>query len=91
MLEGRYGVDRRLGSSPNLTASLYVNGAYNYDSAERRTSALAAGPGVSLKYWFRESAHRAPASYIQVDVMYRFKVTPSDRTAGLVLQFSTSF
>jgi len=91
VLEGRYGIDRRLGASPNLSASLYVNGAYNYDSAERRTSALAAGPGVSLKYWFRESAHRAPASYVQIDLMYRFKLTPSDRTAGLVLQFSTSF
>ena len=91
-IEGRYGIDRRLlASSPNLTASLYVNGSYNYDSAELRSSALAAGPGISLKYWFRESKHRAPASYVQMDIMYRFKVTRSDRTAGLVLQLSTSF
>ncbi|MBY0511621.1 MAG: bacteriophage N4 adsorption protein A, partial [Rhodospirillaceae bacterium] len=90
-IEGRYGIDRRLGPSPNLTGSLYVNGAYNYDSAELRKSSFAAGPGISLKYWFRENQHRAPASYVQVDVMYRFKITPADRTSGLVLQLSTSF
>jgi len=90
-IDGRYGFDHRLGSSEKLTGSVFVNAAYNYDSAEIRKSAMAIGPGVGVKYWFRESKNRGPASSVQLDLMYRFKATPSDRAAGLVLQLSLSF
>lgn len=89
-VEGRAGVDTHLGSS-NLLGSLYASGAYNYDAAEVRKSVAAIGAGVGLRYWFRETQYRAPSSFVQFDVMYRFKVGPSDRAAGLVLQSSLSF
>lgn len=89
-VEGRYGRDMHLGS-PNLLGSIYASGAYNYDVAETRKSAAAVGAGLGLRYWFRQSQYRAPASFIQFDVMYRFKVGPTDRAAGLVLQSSLSF
>ncbi len=90
-VEGRYGVDTRLGSSPNLLGSLYASAAANYDSAETRKSVAAVGAGLGLRYWFRETQYRAASSFIQFDVMYRFKLGPSDRAAGLVLQTSLSF
>lgn len=89
-VEGRYGIDTHLGS-PKLLGSLYASGAYNYDAAETRKSAAAIGAGLGLRYWFRDSRYRAPASFIQFDIMYRFKLTPTDRAAGLVLQSSLSF
>lgn len=90
-LEGRYGVDTRLGNSPRLLGSLYVSGASAYDSAERTKAAHALGIGAGLRYWFRETATRAPSSFIQFDVMYRWKLGPTDRAAGLVVQSALSF
>lgn len=89
-LEGRYGLDGHLGS-PRLIGSLYASAAYSYDSAEARTSVGAAGLGAGLRYWFRATQYRAPASVVQFDVIYRFKVGPSDRAAGLVLQSTLAF
>jgi len=90
-MEGRLGLDTRVGNSPRLLASLYASGASAYDSAERTKYAHAVGVGTGLRYWFRETAYRAPSSFIQVDVMYRWKLGPTDRAAGLVLQTSLSF
>lgn len=91
-LEARTGFDRQLlPHSSRLLGSVFVSGTYSYDSAERTTSATAAGVGAGLRYWFRETAYRAPASFIQFDIIYRFKIGPTDRAAGLVLQSSISF
>ncbi len=90
-VEGRYGLDTRVGDSPNLLASVFASGAYNYDAAERTKLAGAVGVGAGLRYWFRETQYRAPASFVQFDVMYRWKLGPTDRAAGLVLQTSLSF
>lgn len=89
VIEGRYGFERQVFlTSQNLRASVFVNGTANYDSGERREVAAAAGPGVGLRYWFRESADRAPASYVQFDVIYRLSATKSKRLGGLTLQMS---
>jgi Tfp pilus assembly protein PilF len=92
VLEGRYGYETQVfDSSQNLRVSAFVNASANYDSAERRKFAVAAGPGLGLRYWFRESANRAPASYVQADVIYRFNATKAKRSGGLVLQVSFGF
>ncbi len=90
-VEGRYGLDSRIGNSPNLLASLFASAAYSYDAAERSKSATAAGVGAGLRLWFRQTEYRAPSSFIQFDIMYRWKLGPTDRAAGLVLQSSLSF
>lgn len=90
-VEGRYGIDARLGGSPNLLGSLYTSAAFNHDAAETTKSVGAIGIGTGLRYWFRETQYRAPSSFIQFDIMYRWKVGRSDRAAGLVLQSSLSF
>ncbi len=92
VLEGRYGYETQVfSSSQNLRASLFLNASANFDSAESRKFAVAAGPGIGMRYWFRESTNRAPASYIQTDVIYRFNATKSKRSGGLVLQISFGF
>jgi tetratricopeptide (TPR) repeat protein len=92
VLEGRYGYETQVfASSQNLRASIFMNASANYDSAENRKFAVAAGPGIGLRYWFRESTNRAPASYIQTDVIYRFNATTAKRSGGLVLQISFGF
>ncbi|MCC6920248.1 MAG: hypothetical protein IT548_13685 [Alphaproteobacteria bacterium] len=90
-IEGRYGRDSRIGNSPNLLGSLFASAAYSYDAAERSKSATAVGLGAGLRYWFRQTQYRAPSSFIQFDIMYRWKLGPTDRAAGLVLQSSLSF
>ncbi|MGE3475215.1 MAG: hypothetical protein AB7H70_05365 [Rhodospirillaceae bacterium] len=90
-IEGRYGRDSRIGNSPNLLGSLFASAAYSYDAAERTKSATAIGFGAGLRYWFRQTQYRAPSSFIQFDIMYRWKLGPTDRAAGLVLQSSLSF
>lgn len=90
-VEGRYGIDARLGGSPNLLGSLYTSAAFNHDAAEVTKSVGAIGIGTGIRYWFRETQYRAPSSFIQFDIMYRWKIGRSDRAAGLVLQSSLSF
>ncbi len=90
-VEGRYGRDTRIGNSPDLLGSLFASAAYNYDAAETTKSAAAVGLGAGLRYWFRQTRYRAPSSFIQFDIMYRWKLGPTDRAAGLVLQSSLSF
>lgn len=89
VVEGRYGWEKQVfAESQNLRALWFVNGTVNYDSGERRTTAAAFGPGVGVRYWFRESALRAPASYMQLDVIYRLSATKDKRAGGLAIQLS---
>jgi len=72
------------------TGSLYIGGAFGYDGAEIRPFSAAVGPGLALSFRFRETAHRAPASEVGVDVGYRVSVTPSDRVGGFYARFYLS-
>ncbi|HZH25925.1 MAG TPA: hypothetical protein VEY95_01975 [Azospirillaceae bacterium] len=89
--EARYGLTTKLFGSQTLTGSAYLGAGLSYDQAEPMPFAAGIGPGLSLRYWFRETAHRAPASYVQVDFGYRVPVTASDRAGGIVLQVHVSF
>ena len=89
--EARYGISSKLADLDSLTGSLYVGGAVSYDSAERRTTSAGVGPGLSLRYWFRETSYRAPASYVNLDLGYRLPLTPSDRVGGVYMQLYLSF
>jgi tetratricopeptide (TPR) repeat protein len=89
--EARLGVSRRLGGSANLVGSAWLGGAFSYDDAERHRLSAGFGPGVSLRYWFRETALRAPASHVQIDLGYRAAVTESDRMGGFLLTIGSQF
>jgi Tfp pilus assembly protein PilF len=44
---------------------------------------VGAGPGVSLRHWFREDKYAAPRSYVDFSLQYRFRVAGDERAKGL--------
>ncbi|WP_189046571.1 NfrA family protein [Aliidongia dinghuensis] len=90
--EGRYGeATSLLDTSPNLIGTGFLDLAAEYDGAQYRRTAVAAGPGIGVRYWFRETTYRAPASFAELDLAYRFNATGSGRLGGIVLQLTLSF
>jgi CRISPR/Cas system CMR-associated protein Cmr1 (group 7 of RAMP superfamily) len=39
--------------------------------------------GIGVRYWFRETRHKAPQSYIDFSVQYREKVFGDDSAQGV--------
>lgn len=79
------GVDSRLVVFPHLT----LNSDYN--SLNDARAATGFGPGVSLRYWFREDAYHAPRSYVDVSLQYRVKVAGDERARGFFLTTTLSY
>ncbi|HFL1973814.1 NfrA family protein [Stenotrophomonas maltophilia] len=51
----------------------------------QRSWSLGAGPGVGVRYWFREDHYNTPRSYLDLTVQYRFAIGGGDtqRAKGL--------
>ncbi|MDH0745557.1 tetratricopeptide repeat protein [Pseudomonas sp. GD03842] len=89
--------------SPRLVVFPHVVLAADYDSKMRsevdangrtRTSsdnAGGAGVGVGMRYWFRETKHKAPQSYIDFSVQYREKVFGDDSAEGVFARLTYSW
>jgi hypothetical protein len=75
-----------VGNSGRTTLYPHLFAGIEYNSADlvERTSA-GAGPGVSLRHWFREDTYAAPRSYWDVTAQYRFRISGDDRLKGLYL------
>jgi hypothetical protein len=43
------------------------------------------------RYWFRESRHRAFASYVDFSLQYRFRLTDAKRGGGLFGLLAVNF
>ena len=81
--------------SPRLVIFPHVVAAVDYDSkmhsevdamGRNKTSgdsAGGAGVGIGVRYWFRETRHKAPQSYIDFSVQYREKVFGDDSAQGV--------
>jgi adsorption protein A len=52
---------------------------------------VGAGPGVSLRHWFREDKYAAPRSYVDFSLQYRFRVAGDERAKGLFLTSLISY
>jgi adsorption protein A len=44
---------------------------------------VGAGPGISVRRWFREDKYAAPRSYVDFSLQYRFHVAGDERVKGL--------
>ncbi|HEY8360467.1 MAG TPA: bacteriophage N4 adsorption protein A, partial [Ramlibacter sp.] len=63
-----------------------------YSSADTTAKTSAgAGPGVSLRHWFREDTYNAPRSYWDVTLQYRARITGDERLKGLYLNTFVSY
>lgn len=65
--------------------------AADYNTAYEKALAIGAGPGITLRHWFREDTYHAPQSYLDFSVQYRFKIAGDDRAKGLVARVSLSY
>jgi len=64
----------------------HVFAGVEYDSSLASDKlAAGAGPGVSLRRWFREDAYNAPRSYWDVTMQYRFRIGGDERMKGLYI------
>lgn len=52
---------------------------------------VGAGPGVSLRRWFREDRYAAPRSYVDLALQYRFRVAGDERAKGLFFTSLVSY
>ena len=49
------------------------------------------GPGLTGRYWFREDAHAAPRSYLDLSVQYRARIDGATRAKGLFVSMTLSY
>jgi tetratricopeptide (TPR) repeat protein len=68
----------------------FVGVEYTSNDPVAKTSA-GAGPGVSLRRWFREDVYNAPRSYWDVTVQYRARLTGDERMKGLFINGLLSY
>ncbi len=82
--EARAGRSFRLdGVSSRLVVTPFLAVAGGYDSLLARPLAVGAGPGINLRYWFREDRHTAPMSYVDVNLQYRVRLGGDERAEGV--------
>jgi adsorption protein A len=65
--------------------------AAEYNSVAVDKTSVAAGPGVSVRHWFREDKYSAPRSYVDFSLQYRFRVAGDERAKGLFLTSLISY
>lgn len=73
-----------------LFPHLFVGAEYASDAPGDNTAA-GAGPGVSLRRWFREDTYNAPRSYWDVTVQYRARLSGDERMKGLFINGLLSY
>lgn len=77
--------------SDRLTVYPHIAVAGDHDNKSTNQTAIGIGPGIQFRYWFRESRYRAPASWLDVTVQYRFPLTSAERARGLVVRATLWF
>ena len=65
--------------------------AAEYNSLLVDKLSVGAGPGVSLRHWFREDKYAAPRSYVDFSLQYRFRLSGDERAKGLFLTSLISY
>ncbi|BAF89220.1 TPR repeat protein [Azorhizobium caulinodans ORS 571] len=84
LFEARWGRAYRADAiSRNLMVTPFLAIGGGYDTAYATPFTLGAGPGLNIRYWFREDVYHAPMSYFDLTFQYRFKLAGDDRGEGL--------
>jgi hypothetical protein len=73
-----------------LYPHLFAGVEYTSNEPGDKTAA-GAGPGVSLRRWFREDVYNAPRSYWDLTVQYRARLTGDERMKGLFVNGLLSY
>jgi len=84
LFEGRIGESFRLNAISNrLVLFPHVAMIARYDDSLAEPRTYGAGPGLTLRQWFREDTYAAPRSYIEAVFQYRFRIAGDDRVKGV--------
>ncbi len=87
VFEGNYGQAYHWGaSSDHATWTPHAVFAAQYDSIQTKPTSVAVGPGIKWRYWTREDAHNAPASWFEINLQYRYELTSTDRLRGFLMR-----
>jgi tetratricopeptide (TPR) repeat protein len=70
---------------PHLTMNL------DYNARSLARTAVGAGPGVNLRYWWRENAYAAPASFVDLSLQYRLPLGAAQRARGWFISATVSY
>ncbi|QQM30974.1 hypothetical protein JET14_01970 [Martelella lutilitoris] len=71
-----------LNDDGTLIVTPYIGIAADYNDTYATEFALGAGPGINLRYWFRQTKYEAPMSHIDINGQYRARLGGDDRARG---------
>ncbi|WP_152534565.1 tetratricopeptide repeat protein [Martelella sp. AD-3] len=71
-----------LNDDGTLIVTPYIGIAADYNNTYATEFALGAGPGINLRYWFRQTQYEAPMSHIDINGQYRARLGGDDRARG---------
>lgn len=92
VFEGRFGHSFRLDPiSTSLVFFPHAVVAASYDDSFAVKDAYSVGAGGSLRYWFGETKYKAPPSYWELTLQYRFRVGGDRRAEGIFAQTSLNY
>lgn len=80
--EARAGYSWKLSLPRGTVVTPFIGLGGEYDQAQDEEWAAGIGPGVAARYWFRDTRHRAYASYVDFSLQYRFRTTAAERGEG---------
>lgn len=78
----------------NRASANFQGESFSVDQLGNGSSwSLGAGPGVNVRYWFREDHYNAPRSYLDLTTQYRFNIGggSADRARGLFINLTLSY
>ncbi|WMD23551.1 hypothetical protein RAS12_14620 [Achromobacter seleniivolatilans] len=81
-------------SNRNRVSGMTIAGSDSYNLLGNGSSwSMGAGPGVNVRYWFREDHYNAPRSYMDLTTQYRFNIGggAADRARGLFINLTLSY
>lgn len=79
------------GEDSRFIVTPFLGLAADYNSTDAKTFAFGGGPGLNLRYWFRETKYQAPMSHIDLNVQYRARLGGDDRAQGWFASLGLSF
>ncbi|WP_343315325.1 tetratricopeptide repeat protein [Brucella sp. BE17] len=77
--------------SDRLVVTPFIGVGGTFDSLLHNKEAIGAGPGLNLRWWFREDKYTAPMSYVDANVQYRFKLAGDDRAEGFFANLTVAY
>ncbi|MDB5947098.1 MAG: bacteriophage adsorption protein [Ramlibacter sp.] len=87
----QFGKSYRMAGEGKTVMFPHAVAAAEYNSLLVDKLSVGAGPGVSLRHWFREDKYAAPRSYVDFSLQYRFRLSGDERAKGLFLTSLISY